>query len=284
MVTQYGHGTVGTIVRQHLGCYTVILYKPRIGCWSIHGHSLRLDRNYNDLQYFLTISSIPSYSWCYILHSCQCPSLPWIILSLGKQSKWYESCPRCKINRSTCWPAVQHTTTVLRLPPILLTVSHDVQLLLQRTGCVVRTEHFGCQAVHQSVQVLVQGGSLKQFISVIKWRTENGSSFPQVQKKILHTWWKTEIRITFEHFTKLKRCFYMVWITITSDGAIINECWLANTYIETVKQVISLLLVFLEQLKVLEHSLLNLHLKAKSHCEQPTPTSILNHIRNVTIC
>ena len=29
----------------------------------------------------------------------------------------YESCPRCRINRSTCWPVVQHATTVLRMPP-----------------------------------------------------------------------------------------------------------------------------------------------------------------------
>ena len=27
----------------------------------------------------------------------------------------YESCPRCRINRSTCWSAVQCATTVLRL-------------------------------------------------------------------------------------------------------------------------------------------------------------------------
>ena len=36
--------------------------------------------------------------------------------------RWYlnESCPRCRFDPSTCWPAVQCATTVLRLPLYVL--------------------------------------------------------------------------------------------------------------------------------------------------------------------
>ena len=37
--------------------------------------------------------------------------------NLGRDQFWSESCPRCRVNPSTCWPAVQCITTVLRLPP-----------------------------------------------------------------------------------------------------------------------------------------------------------------------
>ena len=41
----------------------------------------------------------------------------WAGDNLGKWDEfWYETCPRCMINHSTCWSAVQWTTTVPRLP------------------------------------------------------------------------------------------------------------------------------------------------------------------------
>ena len=54
--------------------------------------------------------------WCFkvtilhykaILGQRQPGLMRWIVI---------ESCPRCSIHHSTCWPAVQCTTTVLRLP------------------------------------------------------------------------------------------------------------------------------------------------------------------------
>ena len=43
----------------------------------------------------------------------------------------YESCPRCRINHSTCWSAVQRTTTVLRTPPMIKVchISANVHLI-----------------------------------------------------------------------------------------------------------------------------------------------------------
>ena len=39
---------------------------------------------------------------------------------------WNITCPRCRIAHSTCWPAVQCTTTVLRLPPRLTCEDIDI--------------------------------------------------------------------------------------------------------------------------------------------------------------
>ena len=42
-------------------------------------------------------------------HNSACPRLYW-------DEFWHESCPWCRIDRSTCWPAVQRATTVPRMP------------------------------------------------------------------------------------------------------------------------------------------------------------------------
>ena len=38
--------------------------------------------------------------------------------NLGEWDEFcYKTCPRCRINRSTCWPAVRHITIELQIPP-----------------------------------------------------------------------------------------------------------------------------------------------------------------------
>ena len=56
--------------------------------------------------------------WCFRPQSCPI-RLNWAGDNLGKWDEfWYESCPWYRIDRLTSWPALQRTTTVLRLPPI----------------------------------------------------------------------------------------------------------------------------------------------------------------------
>lgn len=43
-----------------------------------------------------------------------------------------------------------------------LTVSEGLELLLQRDGSVVGPEHFGSQAIHQILEVLVQDDRLEE--------------------------------------------------------------------------------------------------------------------------
>ena len=49
--------------------------------------------------------------------------------NLGSRDElWYESCPRCRINCSTCWPVIQRTNTVLQMP--LYTLSYILSMFL----------------------------------------------------------------------------------------------------------------------------------------------------------
>ena len=47
---------------------------------------------------------------------------------------WYEWCYRCRINRSTCWPAVQCASTVPCLPPSSSSTRISVTLFMKSFG------------------------------------------------------------------------------------------------------------------------------------------------------
>ena len=56
---------------------------------------------------------------------------------------WCESCPRCRIDYSTFWSAVQHATIVLRLPlPMMMTttmtmmISYDIVAYVLTNGLI----------------------------------------------------------------------------------------------------------------------------------------------------
>ena len=56
-------------------------------------------------------------------HDSTLVRLYWAGTNLGEWDKLcYESRPWCRVDRSTCWPAVQHATTVPRMPPKLFQV------------------------------------------------------------------------------------------------------------------------------------------------------------------
>ena len=74
-------------------------------------------------------SIIPAVKWCFRPRFCTV-RLYWAWDNLGYWNLiCYESCPWCRIDRSTCWSAVQHATNV----PCTLVPAVNLQI----TGCTI---------------------------------------------------------------------------------------------------------------------------------------------------
>ena len=77
-------------------------------------------KNYHTNHRLVTI--VPTIDWMndwYLLQYSALLRLYWAWDNLGQWDEFcYEPCQWHKIDRSTCWPAVQRATTVPRMPPV----------------------------------------------------------------------------------------------------------------------------------------------------------------------
>ena len=91
--------------------------------------------------------------WCYRPRFCTV-MLYWAGDNLGERDEFcYESCPWCRLDRMTWWSAVQHATTLLRMPTQQILQDIFANADACSRGCMVRT-NTDLQLVDDSVWIL----------------------------------------------------------------------------------------------------------------------------------